>query len=282
MRMIDSKAVIEKQKQKLKETIKLFSHKPKLVVIQIEGDAASDRYVNNKKKLGAELGIDVHHILLGNNVSQHVVIELIDMLNEDKDVNGIILQLPIPEHLNKRVLLDRICPYKDVDGLGTYQIGLLGTRSDRALIPCTAKGVMDLIEANTEYIEGLNIVIVNCSYLIGIPLQTMLRDIATVTVCHELTEDLEDKMRNADIVVTGIGQAKYFDRGYVSNGQLIIDCSMNFDENNKLCGDYDLESLKSMDVLIASGPGHTGPLTVLSLMSNTIEAFIKQNTIKGV
>ena len=278
MNIIDSKAVIEEQKKKLKETVQLFSNKPVLAVIQVEGDSASDRYVKNKKKLGEELGLEVRHILLDRNVTQHQVCCVIDELNNDERVNGIILQLPIPNHLNKRALLDRICPYKDVDGLGAYQIGWLGTNHENALVPCTAKGVMDLIYANTDSIEGKDIVIVNCSYLIGIPLQTMLRDKATVTVCHKLTKELKEKMRNADIVVTGIGQAKYFDRSYVSNGQIIIDCSMNFDENGKLCGDYDLESLKSMDVLIASGPGHTGPLTVLSLMSNTIEAYKKQNT----
>ena len=279
MKMIDSKAVIELQKNLLKKSIEMFSIKPTLAVIQIEGDTASDRYVKNKKKLGEELGIEVRHILLSNNVAQHAVCELIDKLNDDNNVNGIILQLPIPEHLNKRELLDRICPYKDVDGLGAYQIGWLGAKDKNALIPCTAKGVMDLINATVNDITGLDIVIVNCSYLIGIPLQTMLRDIATVTVCHKLTNGLKNKMKSADIVITGIGSAKYFDRSYVSNNQVIIDCSMNFDSNNKLCGDYDLESLKSMDVLIASGAGHTGPMTVLSLMANTIQAYINQNII---
>ena len=276
MRMIDSKAVINLQKDLLKNSIKMFSIKPTLAVIQIEGDAASDRYIRNKKKLGEELGIEVRHILLSNNIAQHTVCELIDKLNDDKNINGIILQLPIPDHLNKKALLDRICPYKDVDGLGAYQIGWLSSNHKDALVPCTAKGVLDLLKANTDKLEGKDIVIVNCSYLIGIPLQAILRDKATVTVCHKLTKNLKQKMRDADIVITGIGQAKYFDRSYVSNKQVIIDCSMNFDENNKLCGDYDLESLKGMDVLIASGPGHTGPLTVLSLMYNTVEAFKKQ------
>ena len=278
MKMIDSKAVIEFQKAVLKQITQSFAFKPVLAVIQIEGDSASDRYIINKIKLGEELRIEVRHILLNNDVEQVEVLELIDELNDDRNVNGIILQLPIPDHLNKRLLLDRIDPEKDVDGLGAQQIGWLGTNDNKALVPCTAKGVMHLINATVDDINGLDIVVVNCSYLIGIPLQTMLRDRATVTICHELTEDLQEKMRAADIVITGIGQAKYFDRSYTSNGQIIIDCSMNFDENGKLCGDYDLESLKGMDVLIASGPGHTGPLTVLSLMYNTIQAFMNQNT----
>ena len=281
MKMIDSKAVIEFQKAVLKQITQSFAFKPVLAVIQIEGDSASDRYIINKIKLGEELRIEVRHILLNNDVEQVEVLELIDELNDDRNVNGIILQLPIPDHLNKRLLLDRIDPEKDVDGLGAQQIGWLGTNDNKALVPCTAKGVMHLINATVDDINGLDIVVVNCSYLIGIPLQTMLRDRATVTICHELTEDLQEKMRAADIVITGIGQAKYFDRSYTSNGQIIIDCSMNFDENGKLCGDYDLESLKGMDVLIASGPGHTGPLTVLSLMYNTIQAFMNQNTKQG-
>ena len=279
--MIDSKAVIEFQKAVLKQITQSFAFKPVLAVIQIEGDSASDRYIRNKIKLGEELRIEVRHILLNNDVEQVEVLELIDELNDDRNINGIILQLPIPDHLNKRLLLDRIDPEKDVDGLGAQQIGWLGTNDNKALVPCTAKGVMHLINATVDDINGLDIVVVNCSYLIGIPLQTMLRDRATVTICHELTEDLQEKMRAADIVITGIGQAKYFDRSYTSNGQIIIDCSMNFDENGKLCGDYDLESLKGMDVLIASGPGHTGPLTVLSLMYNTIQAFMNQNTKQG-
>ena len=277
MKMINSKEIIANEKTKLIDIVKGLDKQPVLAVIQVAGDSASDRYVNNKRKLGAEIGIEVRHILLDNNVTQAEVQYVINELNSNDDVNGIILQLPIPEHLNQRELLDSICPYKDVDGLGAYQLGWLGTKDKRALAPCTAKGVIALLDNVVEEgLVGKDICVVNCSYLIGIPLQTMLRDTATVTVCHKLTNDLKNKMRNADIVITGIGCAKYFDRSYVSNGQVIIDCSMNFD-NGKLCGDYDLESLKSMDVLIASGAGHTGPMTVLSLMINTVQAYMNQN-----
>ena len=279
MRMINSKEIIANEKAKLIDIVKKLNGVPKLCVIQVEGDSASDRYVNNKKKLGAEIGIEVEHILLANDVSYATLLDTITEKNNDNTVNGIIVQLPLPEHLKQyeRIFLDSICPYKDVDGLGAYQIGWLGTKNKNALAPCTAKGVVSLLDnVVKDGLVGKDICIVNCSYLIGIPLQTMLRDKATVTVCHSSTNDLKNKMRNADIVITGIGCAKYFDRSYVSNGQVIIDCSMNFD-NGKLCGDYDLESLKSMDVLIASGPGHTGPFTVLSLIANTVQAYINQN-----
>lgn len=279
MEMINSKEIIANEKAKLIDIVKGFNGVPKLCVIQVEGDSASDRYVNNKRKLGAEIGIEVEHILLANDVSYATLLDTITEKNNDNTVNGIIVQLPLPEHLKQyeRIFLDSICPYKDVDGLGAYQLGWLGTKDKRALAPCTAKGVIALLNNVVEEgLVGKDICVVNCSYLIGIPLQTMLRDIATVTVCHKLTNDLKNKMRNADIVITGIGCAKYFDRSYVSNGQVIIDCSMNFD-NGKLCGDYDLESLKSMDVLIASGAGHTGPMTVLSLIINTVQAYINQN-----
>ena len=279
MNMINSKDIIANEKARLINMVRGFNGTPKLCVIQVEGDSASDRYVNNKKKLGAEIGIDVEHILLANDVSYATLLDTITQKNNDNTVNGIIVQLPLPEHLKQyeRIFLDSICPYKDVDGLGAYQLGWLGTKNKCALVPCTAKGVITLLDNVVEEgLVGKDICIVNCSYLIGIPLQTILRDIATVTVCHKLTNDLKIKMRNADIVITGIGCAKFFDRSYVSNEQVIIDCSMNFD-NGKLCGDYDLESLKSMDVLIASGAGHTGPMTVLSLMANTIQAYINQN-----
>lgn len=279
MRMINSKEIIANEKAKLIETVKKLNGVPKLCVIQVEGDSASDKYVNNKKKLGAEIGIEVEHILLANDVSYATLLDTITEKNNDNTVNGIIVQLPLPEHLKQyeRVFLDNICPYKDVDGLGAYQIGWLGTKNKHALTPCTAKGVVALLDNVVgDDLVGKDICIVNSSYLIGIPLQAILRDKATVTLCRRFTKDLKNKMRNADIVITGIGQAKHFDRSYVSNGQVIIDCSMNFD-NGKLCGDYDLESLKSMNVLIASGPGHTGPFTVLSLIANTIQAYINQN-----
>jgi methylenetetrahydrofolate dehydrogenase (NADP+)/methenyltetrahydrofolate cyclohydrolase len=237
MEMINSKEIIANKKAQLIDIVKGFNSAPKLCIIQVEGDKASDRYVSNKKKLGAEIGIDVEHILLDSNIALDDLLAIIDSNNSDSSVNGIIVQLPLPEHLDKhkRLILDSICPYKDVDGLGAYQIGWLGTNDKRALAPCTAKGVVTLLDNVVEDgLVGKDICIVNCSHLIGIPLQTMLRDIATVTVCHKLTNGLKNKMKSADIVITGIGSAKYFDRSYVSNNQVIIDCSMNITEQEKL------------------------------------------------
>ena len=270
---VDSKLI------ELKERVEKLNKRPKLVIIRANNDEPSERYIRNKIKKCEEVGVLSEIIRYDENVTQEEIKNKIEELNSDDEVCGILLQLPIYEHLDSDYLIDQICPYKDVDGLGAYQLGWLGTKDKRALAPCTAKGVIALLDNVVEEgLVGKDICIVNCSYLIGIPLQTMLRDIATVTVCHKLTNDLKNKMRNADIVITGIGCAKYFDRSYVSNEQVIIDCSMNFD-NGKLCGDYDLESLKSMDVLIASGAGHTGPMTVLSLMINTVQAYINQNII---
>lgn len=270
MKIINTKEIA----QEIKDAIRVTMPKgvvPKLVIIQVEGDKASDSYVKNKVKLGKELGIEVEHVTLKNNVSQAKLEMIISHYNADSDTNGIIVQLPLPHHLDERKALDTIDVEKDVDGLSTAQIGRLTTQNGRVMHPCTALGVINMLLNITE-LEGKDVVIVNRSNLIGKPLQTMLtNEDATVTMCHSKTKNLKEKIQNADIVITGIGRAKYFDKSYFRDGQIIIDCSMNMYEG-KLCGDVKIEDLEDLDVLIASGIGHTGVMTVLSLMYNTLMA----------
>ena len=272
MKIINTKEIA----QEIKDAIRVTMPKgvvPKLVILQVEGDKASDSYVKNKIKLGKELGIEVEHKLLKSDISQKKLEMIIEHYNADRDTSGIIVQLPLPNHLDERKALDTIDVEKDVDGLGTKQIGRLTTQNGRVMHPCTALGVINMLINITE-LEGKDVVIVNRSNLIGKPLQIMLtNEDATVTMCHSRTKNLKEKIQNADIVITGIGKAKFFDKSYFKDGQIIIDCSMNVYEG-KLCGDVKIEDLEELDVLVASGTGHTGVMTVLSLMYNTLMAKI--------
>lgn len=272
MKIINTKEMA----QEIKDAIRTIIPKDvetRLVIIQVEGDKASDSYVKNKVKLGAELGIKVSHVMLKNDTTQDKLERIIEFYNNEDSVNGIIVQLPLPKHLNERKALDKIDVEKDVDGLSTAQIGRLTTENGRVMFPCTALGVLIMLINITE-LEGKDVIIVNRSNLIGKPLQTLLtKKNATVTMCHSKTKNLKEKIQNADIVITGIGKAKYFDKSYFRDGQIIIDCSMNMYEG-KLCGDVKVEDLEDLDVLIASGTGHTGVMTVLSLMYNTLMAKI--------
>lgn len=272
MQIINTKEIAQEIKDAIRVTIPKHQT-PKLVIIQVEGDIASDSYVRNKVKLGKELGIEVEHISLKNDISQAKLETVIKHYNADHNTDGIIVQLPLPKHLNERAALDTIDVEKDVDGLSTEQIGRLTTQNGNVLHPCTALGVVNMLLHITE-LKGKDVVIVNRSNLIGKPLQTMLtEENATVTLCHSKTKNLKEKIQNADIVITGIGKAKFFDKSYFKDGQIIIDCSMNTYEG-KLCGDVKVEDLEELDVLIASGTGHTGVMTVLSLMYNTLMAMI--------
>lgn len=272
MKIINTKEIA----QEIKDAIRVTMPKgvvPKLVILQVEGDKASDSYVKNKVKLGKELGIEVEHTLLKSDIPQKKLEMIIEHYNADRDTSGIIVQLPLPDHLDERKALDTIDVEKDVDGLGTKQIGRLTTQNGRVMHPCTALGVLNMLIHITE-LEGKDVVIVNRSNLIGKPLQAMLtNEDATVTMCHSRTKNLKEKIQNADIVITGIGKAKFFDKSYFKDGQIIIDCSMNVYEG-KLCGDVKVEDLEELDVLVASGTGHTGVMTVLSLMYNTLMAKI--------
>ena len=272
MKIINTKKIA----QEIKDAIRTTMPKgvvPKLVILQVEGDKASDSYVKNKVKLGKELGIEVEHTLLKSDIPQKKLEMIIEHYNADRDTSGIIVQLPLPDHLDERKALDTIDVEKDVDGLGTKQIGRLTTQNGRVMHPCTALGVLNMLIHTTE-LEGKDVVIVNRSNLIGKPLQIMLtNEDATVTMCHSRTKNLKEKIQNADIVITGIGKAKFFDKSYFKDGQIIIDCSMNVYEG-KLCGDVKIEDLEELDVLVASGTGHTGVMTVLSLMYNTLMAKI--------
>ena len=276
MNVIKSKEMREKRIVELQQEVSKLNTKPKLAIVQIGNHPASNSYIKNKINLGKKIGIDVELFKFENIKITGNVINIIKELNADNSINGIIVQLPLPPYIDEKRVLDAILPSKDVDGLTTTQQGMLINNDKNAFCPCTAKGVVNMLE-NITSLEGKDVVIINRSHLIGIPLQTMLmRKNATVMVCHSKTNDLKGKTKRADIIVTGIGKAKFFDKSYFKDGQIVIDCSMNmFDD--KLVGDVDIHDLNDIEVQIASGTGHTGPYTVLSLIENTIEAYRSQS-----
>ena len=274
-REINTKEMINSVQDVIKKIVKEQELNPILTIIQVGNRPDSNSYVKNKIKLGAELGVEVRHINLEESITEE---ELLDKVKEvgSGDTHGLIVQLPLPKHIDERTILNSIPVDKDVDGLGMEQIGKLHSNAKGIHYPCTALGV-SLILDNLTNVEGLDVVIVNRSNLIGLPLQKILTNKnATVTVCHSRTKNLKEKMKNADVVVTGIGKAAYFDHEYFRDGQIIIDCSMNLNEEGKLCGDVIKEDiLDNLNVDIASGKGHTGPMTVTCLMLNTVYSALK-------
>lgn len=242
----------------------------KLVIIHIKGDDASEVYVRNKVKTAESVGINAEVVICENDISVESLKALIEMISEASDVTGVMLQLPLPDHLKpyERELLDIIPWYKDVDGLNSASVGRLW--SDLPCItPATAEGVMRLLPYN---LRGRKVTIINRSNLIGKPLIKLLLDRdATVTVCHSKTHDVRENTRNANIVITGIGKPNYFD-WEIFDGQTWIDCGINRDKDGKLCGDVYLYYLRDKDVKVTPVPGGVGILTTAQLMLNVIKA----------
>lgn len=276
MNLINAQKIKEDNICFLQKLVKNLDVTPTLVIVQVEGDEASNRYVKNKINLGKDIGIRIMHCLLPNSITQEALNEILGSFSSQKQVNGIILQLPLPQHLNFDEAVCYIAPEKDVDGLTPVQIGMLAADNKKVLVPCTAKGVMNILQSVYERLEGKDVVIINRSHLIGKPLlQLLLKENCTVTMCHSKTKDLREKVKNADIIITGIGKAHYFDKTWFKDGQTIIDCSMNF-LGKRLVGDVDIEDVKELDITISSGKGQTGPMTVLSLIKNTVTAYLHQ------
>ena len=249
---------------------------PHLVIISVGDDPASKVYVRNKIKKAEELGIKVTHRSFPVDVGQFYVREAIAHSNFDRNIDGIMVQLPLPAHLNEREIIDTIYSEKDVDGLTTTNIGKL--RSGQPCIkPCTAAGVMDLLGYYHIPVEGKDVTIIGRSNIVGKPLADLMMNAgATVTQCHSKTMDLLFYTMNADIVISAIGKPKFFtDICFIPKMDAIIDVGINRDENGKLCGDIDFDSVKDLTEAITPVPGGVGPMTVIELMKNTVECWKK-------
>jgi methylenetetrahydrofolate dehydrogenase (NADP+)/methenyltetrahydrofolate cyclohydrolase len=262
-----------------KKQIEELVTKPKLTIITIGEDDASKVYVRNKIKTATGLGIEVKHVQLDGEIEQKEAERII--VEESIETDAIMLQLPIPKHLDEKVLINLIPQCKDVDGLTDLNMGMLVNNHPYAIVPATAMGVYKIIShvLETGDLTGVDVTVVNRSQLIGKPLQALLTNHnATVTVCHSRTDNLQNHTSRSHIVVTGIGQPKYFDSYYFSDYQMIIDCGMNRDEENKLCGDVDVDEVQQeLKVHVTPTPGGTGILTTACLMLSVIHCYNLQH-----
>ena len=276
MILIDGKEVSASIRNEIKQEVEKIHQNGKqigLAVIIIGEDPASKIYVNNKVKACHETGITSYHYELPEDVSQEEVLRLINTLNQNADVNGILVQLPIPKHLDKDVILTAIDPKKDVDGFSAYQSGktFLGEKS---LVSCTPQGIIALLKYYNIEISGKNAVVIGRSNIVGKPAGLLLlQNNATVTVCHSKTKDLSFYTKNADIIVVAVGRAKFLTADMVKDGAVVVDAGINRLENGKICGDVDFENVAPKCSYITPVPGGVGPMTIAMLMKNTLESF---------
>ena len=274
MKLLDGKEVKLKILEDLKQKLLNLNEKLGLVVIQIGNDPASDVYVRQKKKMAEDLGYNFNHINLDENVNEDEILAIIDKLNNDDMVDGILVQMPIPSTLNVKRIQNAILPYKDVDGLTDINIGKLVHNED-SLVACTPMGIIDLLDYYNIDIEGKNVVIIGRSDLVGKPLASlMINRNATVTLCHSKTINLDFYTKNADILVVAIGKPNFIKRDSVKDGAVIIDVGINRMANGMLCGDVDFDDVKDKVSYITPVPGGVGQMTVAELALNTYKAHI--------
>lgn len=244
-----------------------------LAVIQVGCDPASNVYVNNKKKACAYIGINSLSYELKEETTQEELMKLINELNGRKDVNGILVQLPLPGHIDENAVIRAIDPKKDVDGFHPQSVGALCI-GQPGFVSCTPAGIIELLKRSGVTICGKRCVIVGRSNIVGKPMALlMLRENATVTVAHSRTENLREVCRQADILIVAMGKPRYIDASYVKEGAVVIDVGIHRNEENKLCGDVDFESVSPVASAITPVPGGVGPMTIAMLMKNCVESI---------
>lgn len=273
--IIDGKELARKIRQNLKidcENLKSKGIIPKLAVIMVGDNPASKVYVRNKSKACEDVGIEYEEFLLNENITQEELIDLIEKLNNRDDITGILLQSPIPGHLDINEAFRTISPKKDVDGFHPVNVGKLALGQD-TFVSCTPYGVIKMFEEYNIDLTGKNVVIIGRSNIVGKPLiQCCLNKNATVTVCHSKTKDLAEHTKRADIVIVAIGRAKFLTADMVKDGVVVIDVGINRNEDGKLCGDVDFENVSKKASYITPVPGGVGPMTIAMLMNNVIKA----------
>lgn len=273
--ILDGKALSAKIKEELsKEVLSLQKKgiKPGLAVIIVGNDSASRVYVNNKKKACEACNIYSEEYALPENTTEGELLDLIQKLNERKDISGILVQLPLPKGIDQERVLLSISPKKDVDAFHPYNVGKIMI-GDFDFLPCTPAGVMELIHLSGIDVCGKKCVVVGRSNIVGKPqAMLLLHENATVTICHSRTKNLKEECLNADILVAAVGKAKFITADMVRPGAVVIDVGMNRDENGKLCGDVDFENVKDKCFAITPVPGGVGPMTIAMLMRNTVKA----------
>lgn len=282
--IIDGKAVSAAVKEEVAaEAAKLKEEhglKVGLAVVIVGNDPASKVYVNNKKKACEAVGFKSFEYALDENTTQEQLLDLVNVLNRDETVNGILVQLPLPKHIDEKAIINAISPDKDVDAFHPVNVGKIMI-GEYSFLPCTPAGVMRLIESTGVDITGKQCVVIGRSNIVGKPQAMLLiQKNGTVTVCHSKTKNLKEICLGADILVVAIGRAKFVTGDMIKEGAVVIDVGMDRDENGKLCGDVDFESAEKKAGYITPVPGGVGPMTIAMLMKNTLTAAKQQAGIE--
>ncbi len=273
--LISGKEIGQEIRNELTERISNLKNKgitPGLAVILVGNNSASKTYVSNKQKTCEALGMHSRLISFESDLNEHELVEAIHSLNNDRDIHGILVQLPLPKHFTEANVLAAISPDKDVDGFHPINVGkmMLGQET---FLPCTPYGAMKLLEYSGIEIAGKHAVVIGRSHIVGKPMgQLLLQKDATVTYAHSKTPNLKEITLQADILVVAVGRTKMITSDYVKSGAVVIDVGMNRDENNRLCGDVDFESVKDKASYITPVPGGVGPMTITMLMANTVQS----------
>jgi methylenetetrahydrofolate dehydrogenase (NADP+)/methenyltetrahydrofolate cyclohydrolase len=279
MELLNGKILSDIVKDELKTVVtnmKKCGQIVRLAVIQVGSDSASSVYINNKKKACEYIGIDSVVYNLSEFIDQDTLIDMIEHLNKDESVNGILVQLPLPKHLNEKEILSKIHPSKDVDGFHEYNVGNL-VLGNQGIVSCTPSGIMKILQHYNIDVAGKECVVVGRSNIVGKPMALLLlRNDGTVTVCHSKTKNLKEICNRADILVCAIGKPKFFNRDYIKDGAVVIDVGIHRQENGKLCGDVDFEDVKDIVSSITPVPNGVGSMTVAMLMDNCVKAAQNQ------
>lgn len=280
MKILDGKFVAKEiRKNVKKEVIEIEEKKgikPKLTVVIVGNDPASQVYVRNKEKACEKVGFLHETIRLDENIEESDLITVIEQLNDDKNCNGILVQLPLPKHISEKNVIDSIEPVKDVDGFHCESAGKLLLGQD-TFVPCTPQGIIEILNYYNLDIQGKHAVVLGRSNIVGKPVSFLLqKENATVTMCHSKTVNLESYTRQADILVAAIGKAEFITAEHIKKGVIIIDVGMNYNTKNVLCGDVDFEQCKDIAEMITPVPGGIGPMTIAMLLKNTLKAFKMQ------
>lgn len=279
MEIIDGKTLAKNIRENLKSEVEELKSKginPKFAVILVGNDKASLTYVKSKNKACQELGIEYEEIILEENTTMQELLEIIESLNERKEISGILLQSPIPKHLDINEAFRKISPSKDVDGFNPYNVGKLCLNQD-TFVSCTPYGIMKIFDAYNIPIEGKNAVVIGRSNIVGKPMAlSLLNKNATVTICHSKTEDLKEITQKADIIIAAIGKKHFVTKEMVKEGAVIIDVGINRTDEG-IFGDVDFEGVKEKASYITPVPGGVGPMTVAMLMTNIVKAAKQSN-----
>ena len=276
--LIKGKDLSDKIVENIRQEVVNYEKKPALTVIIVGNNPASRVYVAKKKKTAEQAGFNSNVIELEDNIKQEELEKQIEILNQDSNINGILVQLPLPKHIDSQKIIEKILPEKDVDGFHPINVGRLAIGAKPFAVSCTPYGIIRLLEENNIEIEGKHAVIIGRSNIVGKPLSYLLLNrSATVTVCHSRTKNLPEISSQADILVAAVGIPKFVKSGWIKEGAVVIDVGINRLEDGKLVGDVDFEEAEKKAGYITPVPGGVGPMTIAMLLSNTLELFKVQN-----